>query len=197
MNRKIFCLMLVIGMIFSVSSVCASDLNDAADLNDTQIIRVDDFIQHDTDLDINCNDNSTDNSSEIDFNDIPEGDMDLNNMGILPVKISYYMEPDMIEDIEDQGLNDYFIYYNYVKAPDVKNLTLHFDVDGNEQLDIKIDDTFNHGSEAILVVSNHENSKYYLPDFNIITVTVSYIIKDKTEFSQMTFEKSDFKPICE
>ena len=60
MNRKIFCLMLLIGMIFSVSSVCA------ADLNDTQVIPADDFIKNDINQDINCNNNSTDNSTEID-----------------------------------------------------------------------------------------------------------------------------------
>ncbi|WP_296797161.1 hypothetical protein [uncultured Methanobrevibacter sp.] len=45
-------------MIFSVSSVCA------ADLNDTQVISVDNFIQHDINHDIDCNDNSIDNTTE-------------------------------------------------------------------------------------------------------------------------------------
>ncbi len=188
MNGKILCLMLIIGVIFSVSSVCA------ADLNDTQIIPEDDFIQHDINYpDINCTDNSTDNSTEIDnFDNIPKWDIDLNNTGVLPQVISYDMEPVMIENTHHNG-TDYLIIFNFVKSSDVKNLTLHFDVDGNKHLDDKIDDSINQITWTYIVISSNEKSENYLPDFNEITITVSYILNDKIEFSKVTFEKSDFE----
>ncbi|WP_407432583.1 hypothetical protein [Methanobrevibacter sp.] len=189
MNGKIICIMLIIGMIFSVSSVCA------ADLNDTQVIRIDDFIQNDINLDIDCNDNSTDNSTEIDFDNIPEGDINLNNTGVLPVEISYDMDPIVIEDCLDKEINYYFIDFNFVKAPYIKDFTLHFDVDGYNDWFVEYDDALNQGGKAFLVASNNENSEYYIPDFNEITVTVSYSINGEMEFHKMTFEKSDFKPL--
>ncbi len=180
--------MLIIGMIFSVSSVCA------ADLNDTQVIPSDEFIQNDINPDINCNDNSTDNTTEMDFDNIPEGDMDLNNTGVLPVKISYDMEPIMVEDAVNKGIYSYFINFNFVRSPDVKDFALKFDT-GEKQRFVKIVDSFNQGGRPFLVVTDHNDSKYYMPAFNKITVTVYYSINGEMESHQMTFEKSDFKNV--
>ena len=188
MNGKIFCLMLIIGVIFSVSSVCA------ADLNDTQSIPVDDFIQNtqyiQNDInyaDMNSTDNSTDNITETDnFDNIPK--IDLDNIGVLPLEISYYMEPVIIESPLDNGTNDYCINFNFVKSSHVKNLTLHFEVDGNKQMDVEIDGSSNPGPLSFIVISGQD-----LANFNKVTVTVSYIINDKIKSSTNTFEKSDFK----
>lgn len=188
MKGKIFCLMLIIGVIFSVSSVCA------ADLNDTQSIPVDDFIQNtqyiQNDInysDMNSTDNSTDNIAETDnFNNIPK--IDLDNIGVLPLEISYYMEPVIIESPLDNGTNDYCINFNFVKSSNVKNLTLHFEVDGNKQMDVEINGSSNPGPLSFIVVSGQD-----LANFNNVTVTVSYIINDKIKSSITTFEKSDFE----
>ena len=236
MNRKIFCLILILGMIFSVSSVCA------ADLNDTQVIPAEDFIQPDINYhDMNCTDNSTDNTTEIDYSnnksnaliydeepelgdnipyiqhDIDYPDMnctdnstnntteidnfniriweiDLDNIGVLPVAINYDMGPILIEDANN-GIKDYYINFNFVKFLEIKKLNLHFDIDENKEWYVDIDKSINQGSRPFLVASGHENSRYYLPDFNEITVTVSYILNDKLESNKVTFEKSDFLPI--
>lgn len=182
MNGKIFCLMLIIGVIFSVSSVCA------ADLNDTQTIPVDDFIQNDINYsDMNSTDNSTDNIAETDnFDNIPK--IDLNNIGVLPLEISYDMEPVIIESPLNNGTNNYCINFNFVKSSNVKNLTLHFEVDGNKQMDVEIDGLSNPEHLSFIVASGQD-----LANFNKVTVTVSYIIKDKIKSSTNTFEKSDFK----
>ena len=55
----------------------------------------------------------------------------------------------------------------------------------------KIDDSINHWTYR--VISSNEKSENYLPDFNEITITVSYLLNDKIEFSKVTFEKSDFQ----
>ena len=174
--------MLIIGMIFSVSSVCA------ADLNDTQVISVDDFIQHDINHDIDCNDNSIDNTTEIDFDNIPEWNMDLNNTGVLPPEISYDIKP-IIDKNPITILNDtdnfYVININFFKSPHVEDFNLKIDVDGKPEYMTDVN-----ALEGIIYVIVGTT----MDDFNETTVTVSYIINGETKFNQVTFEKSDFKP---
>lgn len=185
MNRKIFCLMLLIGMIFSVSSVCA------ADLNDTPVIHGDNFIKNDINQDINCNDNSTDNSTEIDNFD-NKSEIDINNIGVLPSAIIYDMEPFIIKESSNHEINDYFINFTFVKSSQVKSFSIHFEIDEIKDWYVNVADSLNQASRPLLVVSDHEISQYYLSDFNEITVTLSYILNDIMEFSKVTFEKSDF-----
>ena len=77
MNGKILYIMLIIGMIFSISSVCAADLNDTQITdhniqNDNSCIALDDTLNSNyckytqNEPDVDCNDNSTDNTTETD-----------------------------------------------------------------------------------------------------------------------------------
>lgn len=110
MNGKILYIMLIIGMIFSISSVCAADLNDTQ-ITDNNFVQNDNpCIRHDDTLnsndykytqnepDVDCNDNSTDNTTETDSDYNYTTMEDLNIIGVLPVEIGYDIEPIIIEN---------------------------------------------------------------------------------------------------
>ena len=204
MNGKILYIMLIIGMIFSISSVCAADLNDTQ-ITDNNFVQNDNpCIAHDDRLnsndykytqnepDVDFNDNSTDNTTETDSDNITIPLEDLNIIGVLPLEIGYDIEPILIENagiiyngnnIEEINIyNAYIIKVNFFKSTHVKNFNI--DVNGKQQYfnDIDFDGC------AIFRVGDT------LHDFNKTIVTVSYTINGETEFNQMTFEKSDFKP---
>ena len=136
MNGKILYIMLIIGMIFSISSVCAADLNDTQ-ITDHNIQNDNPCIAHDDTLnsnyckytqnkpDVDCNDNSTDNTSETDSDNITIPLEDLNIIGVLPLEIGYDIEPIIIENAgiyignneEINAYNAYNIKVNFYKSP--------------------------------------------------------------------------------
>ena len=202
MNGKILYIMLIIGMIFSISSVCAADLNDTQITdhniqNDNPCIRYDDtlnsnyykYTQNEPDVDFN--DNSTDNTTETDSDYDYTTMEDLNIIGVLPVEISYDIEPILIENAgiyigNNEEINAYIIKVNFFKSPNVKDFNIKFDVDGKQQY------IFNDTKTWQGITFSVGDTMH---DFNKTSVTVSYTINGETEFNQVTFEKSDFKPI--
>ena len=214
MNGKILYIMLIIGMIFSISSVCAADLNgtqftDDNIENDNPCIAYDDTLNSNyckytqNEPDVDCNDNSTDNTTETDsdYNYTTMEDLniigvleDLNIIGVLPLEIGYDIEPIIIENAgiymgndtekEINAYNAYIIKVNFYKSPHIKNFNIKVDVDGKQQY---YNDAGFDGSVSFRVGDT-------IHDFNKTIVTVSYTINGETKSQEMTFEKSDFKP---
>ena len=203
MNGKILYIMLIIGMIFSISSVCAADLNgtqftDHNIQNDNPCIALDDTLNSNyykytqNEPDVDCNDNSTDNTTETDSDYNYTTMEDLNIIGVLPLEIGYDIEPILIENAgiyignneEINAYNAYIIKVNFYKSPHIKNFNIKVDVDGKQQY---YNDTGFDGSASFRVGDT-------IHDFNKTIVTVSYTINGKTESQEMTFEKSYFKP---
>ena len=202
MNGKILYIMLIIGMIFSISSVCATDLNDTQ-FTDHNIQNDNPCIRHDDTLnsnyckytqnkpDVDCNDNSTDNTSETDSDNITIPLEDLNIIGVLPLEIGYDIEPIIIENAgiyigNNEEINAYIIHIDFFISPNVKDFNIKFDVDGKQQY------IFNDTKTWRGITFSVGDT---LHDFNKTSVTVSYTINGETEFNQVTFEKSDFKPM--
>ena len=223
MKKIIFCLCFVLMALMAIASVSACDTNNIT-INDNNLEGNDisiPFVQHtapDTGGSIYSNGSNVNNCSHTeqsigveiirydihikklenkinelisDYENNGLINVSLGNIGILPLRMSYSIAPIIVHENET-GRDVYYLKVTLIKTSWVKEFTLNLNISGVNERQVTCDMgmCFDNINGLLFRIG-------YDDEFNDVIVRTTYLIIGDVShcFSEVSFEKADFKQI--